>query len=370
MNSIYISPGRYVQGVGAIKGIGDYAKHCGDNAMIIGGKTALSVSGEFIEKSFKENGITINAVEIKRGEVTQEDIDRLTKIAEEKEINLILGVGGGKALDTAKGVAYYTGSPVVIVPTTASNDSPCSSSSVVYSADGAVSKVLNMRQNPQLVLVDTEIIVNSPVRQFVAGMGDALATWFEASSCMASGRASNLAGGRPTGAALAIARLCYDTLLKYGFAAKMAVEKKAVVPSFEKVVEANILLSGIGFESGGISGAHGIVGGFSILHNDPKYDYNVFHGEEVAFGTLVLLVLEGKELTEINEVLAFCKSVGLPVSLKDLGLHNVTDEDLYKVAERACGRAIMKNLNYEVSPGLVFNAIRAADLLGSSFAER
>ena len=132
-------------------------------------------------------------------------------------------------------------------------------------------------------------------------MGDALATYFEARACEKS-NAITCAFGTTTIAASALARLCYDTLITEGYKAKLAVEEGVCTKSLEKIVEANTLLSGIGFESGGIAAAHAIHNGFTVL----PACHHMYHGEKVAFGTLAQLVLENAPMEEIEEVLDFC----------------------------------------------------------------
>ena len=139
------------------------------------------------------------------------------------------------------------------------------------------------------MLVDTQVIANGPVRAFVAGMGDALSTWIEADAAFKS-RAQNIAGGHPTMAAMAIARLCFETLLEHGLDAKRDVEHHVVTPAVEKVVEANVLLSGLGFESGGLATAH-MIG--NLLSNVPECKQKgLMHGEKVAFGIITQLCLD------------------------------------------------------------------------------
>jgi len=77
---------------------------------------------------------------------------------------------------TGKIVADRLGIPVVVVPTIASTDAPCSACAVVYNEEGVVVRVEYQKRNPDLVLVDSEIIAQAPERFLVAGMGDALAT--------------------------------------------------------------------------------------------------------------------------------------------------------------------------------------------------
>jgi glycerol dehydrogenase len=196
-------------------------------------------------------------------------------------------------------------------------------------------------------------------------MGDALATKFEAE---ASSKRSLLAmaGGAPSSSALALADLCYETLLEYGHPALLAVEKKVVTPAVERIIEANTFLSGIGFESGGLAAAHAIHNGFTALDET----HHFFHGEKVAFSTIVQLVMEDRPMNEIYEAIEFCQLVGLPTTLKELGLKGVKAERLMKVAEAATisGETI-HNMPFPVDANLVVQAIIAADALGQSFLD-
>ena len=211
----------------------------------------------------------------------------------------------------------------MIVPTIASTDAPTSSLSVVYDSEGAFLEYRFFGRNPDAVIVDTSIIVGAPVRFLVAGIGDGLSTYFEADSSSKT-RKETMAGGAPTLAAVTIARLCYDTLLEHGLAARLAAEKGAVTPAFEKVVEANTLLSGLGFESGGLAAAHSVHNGLTALEG--THDY--WHGEKVAFGVISMLMLEERPAGIVEELVDFCLEVGLPVTLEDIGIGDASREDL------------------------------------------
>ena len=228
-----------------------------------------------------------------------------------------------------------------ICPTIASTDAPCSALSVIYTDEGVFEKYLFLPANPNLVMMDTEIIAKSPVRLTVAGMGDALATYFEARACQRS-EATSCAGGNTTGAAMALAELCFDTLMEEGVKAKIALEAGVCTPAVEKIIEANTLLSGIGFESAGLAGAHAIHNGLTVLEEC----HHMYHGEKVAFGTLAQLVLEN-------------------VPLEELGAGNVTDEQLMEVAKAASAEGdTLQNMPFTVTPESVFAAIKAADAYG------
>src|ERR1700689_5949837 len=97
-----------------------------------------------------------------------------------------------------------------------------------------------------------------------------------------------IASGVPAPAAgLALARACYDVLLRDALAAKYAVERGALTQAVENIIEANTLLSGLGFENCGVSGGHGIHDGLTVL-NEPQ---DFYHGGKVAFGRRCLLIL-------------------------------------------------------------------------------
>jgi glycerol dehydrogenase len=357
-----ISPSRYVQGVGAIHEIGTHIKNRGTKALVFGGKKGLKSVRAAVEASLVKAGMTV-IFEQFGGECSKKEIDRMGAIVKENEIDIIVGVGGGKALDTAKATAYYAKLPVAIVPTIAATDAPCSALSAIYTVDGIFESYLLFPQNPDLVLVDTEIIANAPVRLLISGMGDALATWFEADAC-AKAFATNLPGGSSTTAALSLARLCYDILIQYGYQAKLAVDQGVVTEAVEKVVEANTLLSGLGFESSGLAAAHAIHNGFTVLEET----HHAYHGEKVAFGTLVQMVLENHSRQELEEVLNFCNEVGLPTTLADIGVVEVSKEKIMKVAEAACANGeTIHNEPFVVKAQSLYAAIIAADAIGKDY---
>jgi len=357
-----ISPKKYLQGPGVLKDIGKHASRLGKSMLIVGGPTALRCTRETMEQSFREKEVEC-AFETFNGECTQTEIDRLAETAVELKAEIIGGAGGGKAIDTAKAVADKRKLPVVVIPTIAASDAPCSALSVLYTEEGKVEKYVMFAQNPDLVLVDTEIIARAPVRTLVAGMGDALATKFEAEAVTAS-FSRNLAGGVTTQTALQLARLCYQILIEDGIAAMASAERKAVTPSLERVVEANILMSGIGFESSGLAAAHAIFDGISMLPQAKA----LFHGEKVAFSTLVQIVLEGRDRESFEEVFVFCKSVGLPTNLDELGLTGIGEAELQIIAERSCAKGMtIHNIGREVKPREVIDAIKVVDELSNRY---
>ena len=216
--------------------------------------------------------------------------------------------------------------------------------------------------NPDLVLVDTQVVANGPVAAFVAGMGDALGTWLEADACSKTG-AGNLAGGVSTLVAMAIARLSYDILMEHGREAKKAVERNEATDAVEKVVEANVLLSGLGFESGGVATAHMVA---NCLPSFPEC-HGLMHGHEVGFGVITQLCLDKDfDEAERNAIVDFEIAVGLPVTFADLGLEGVGRDRLQTIGD-ICGSegSLCENHPFEVTADDVIDAMIAADALGA-----
>ncbi len=370
MRKAFLCPSKYVQGENELLNLGYFVSTFGKSALLIAHaddvarvKSQLEATAEKFDITFIESNFV--------GECSRQEVARLQEVASKNNCDCTIGLGGGKAIDTAKCVAQ--GHALIIVPTIAATDAPTSHSAVLYTTDGAFNDYAYFKQNPSVVLIDTTVIAKAPTRFLVSGMGDALSTYFEA---RATSRAfSNVNAGLPCGyregftepakstkTALALATLCYRTLIEDGIKAKRSCECNAVTPALENIIEANILLSGLGFESGGLAAAHAIHDGLTILEGTHKY----FHGEKVAFGTLAQLILENAPTEEIEEVLNFCIEVGLPVCLSDIGVDEISDEELMRVAEKACiPEESIHSMPFPVTAKSVAAAIIAADKIGS-----
>jgi glycerol dehydrogenase len=358
--STTIFPGRYIQGYNAIRRLGPEIARLGKTAFILCSNTVYNKILPFHREEI--DGYAPVFPEKFGGECCDTEIDRIAALAGETNCEVIVGMGGGKVIDTAKAAASKLGKSLIIVPTVASSDAPCSAVSVIYTPEGVFDRPMGHRGNPDVVLVDTKIIVESPVRFLVAGMGDALSTWFEAESCKVK-RADNMTFSDDVGSMTAyhLAELCYKTLIEYGLAAKKDCEARSVTPALEYIIEANTLLSGLGFESCGLASAHGIQIGFTALKETEKY----LHGEIVAFGTQASLFLTDKKNDIIDEVYTFCESVGLPTTLAEIGLPNIPDSDLEKVAGVTMDKDNpIHNELVPVSQETIIAAIKAADYTG------
>jgi glycerol dehydrogenase len=356
-------PGKYIQGAGAVGELPALVGALGTRGLIL-------ASPSVMRKVLPECGLDLGGqpitVESFRGECSESELARVSAVVTRTHADVLVGMGGGKTIDTAKIVADRARIPVVIVPTIASTDAPCSGCAVVYSEEGIFDSVHYQRLNPAAVLVDLDVIAAAPARFLVAGMGDALSTWFEARSCERT-QSMNECGGHSTRLGLGVARLCYDTLLAHGVAARADNERHVVTPALDRIVEANTLLSGIGFESGGLATAHSIHNGLTAVPETHAF----YHGEKVAFGVLTGLHLAGAEADESEAVYAFCEDVGLPTTLEDIGVPRADRGRLAEAATKAC--APEQPIHHEagpVTPKRVLEAMLAADALGSERKSR
>jgi len=364
MLRIFCSPARYTQGPDATRQLGSEIRTLGLDgpALIVAGRSAARLLAETWAKTFSEVGMQHEIFHF-AGECTAAEIRRGGQAARDAKARVIVGAGGGKVLDAARAMAADLSLPVVNCPTIASSDAPCSALSVIYTEAGSVENFRIYGRNPDLVLVDTAVIAKSPVRTLVAGMGDALATWFEAKACAVSG-VKNMRGGGSTRSALALAELCYKTLLADGVIAKQALEHQESNEALERLVEANTLLSGLGFESSGLAAAHAIHNGLTVAPGTRAF----MHGEKVAVGLLAQLMLEAQTEPAVQEVLAFCSSVGLPMTLAEIGIERPSPELLRRIGERATiPEETIHNEPMPVTAEMVVDALRAADAAGMSY---
>ena len=374
MRRAFICPSKYVQGENELLNLGYFVRQYGTSALLVATKSSVKRVREALDATAVKFGITFVETDF-QGECSRDEIARLGELARKHSCHCTVGLGGGKALDTARCVA--AGQGLIVVPTTAATDAPTSHSAVIYKPNGEMEDYAYFPRNPDVVLMDVSIIAASPVRYLVSGMGDALSTYFEARatrrSCPAvnaglpcGARTGDCPPARGTLAAQALASTCYRTLLEDGYKAVLACQAKMATPALENVIEANSLLSGLGFESGGLAAAHAIHDGLTALEETHAY----LHGEKVAFGTLTQLVLENAPVDEIETVAALCHSVGLPITLAQLDIKGDIPTKMRLVAEAACAEGeTIHNMPGGATPDQVYAALLVADQYGQRFLQ-
>ncbi len=359
-------PGKYIQRAGEIERLGDHLRPLGAKAFLLADSFVFDTMGDDLRGSLAKGGVS-HTIERFNGECCSEEIARVEDLARARSATVVVGVGGGKTIDTAKVVACATGARLAVVPTIASTDAPCSAIAVRYTPDGVYQEAISLPRNPDVVVVDSGV-AKAPARFLIAGVGDALSTWFEARSNVETCSKNYIASGFPAPAAgLALARACYEVLTRDALAAKYAIERGALTQAVENIIEANTLLSGLGFENCGVSGGHGIHDGLTALDET----HGFYHGEKVAFGTLCLLMLEGRPFAEIESTALFCRSLGLPTTLSDLKLAKASKADIERVAKAALApRSAAWRSAAPLSVATVRDAILALDAFTSTLAPR
>ncbi|WP_320775812.1 glycerol dehydrogenase [Streptomyces sp. CRN 30] len=353
-----ISPGRYVQGRGAIHQLGEYLKPLGSTPLVVADDLVWGLVGHDIEASLKSAGLPVTR-ERSLGVPSAREVDRLVAAIEAAGADVAVAVGGGSTIDAVKAAGHLAGIRWADCPTVASTDAPCSALSVIYTEGGEFEEYRFFPRNPDLVLVDSQIVANAPVSTLVAGVGDALATWLEARATARS-NSLTMAGGVPTLTGTALAQLSWDILWENALPAIDAVKDNTVTPAVEKVIEANTLLSGLGFESGGLAAAHAIHNGLTAV----PQTHGLAHGQKVNIGSLTQLVLEGAPATEIRDFIEFTTRVGLPTTLTEAGLSVDDEESLTKVAEAATVETeTIHSMPFEVHTEDVVSALKSIERL-------
>ena len=363
----YGSPMRYIQGPGEIRNLALHAAQYGSFAYILIDGFIFEGIKARLDGIFAGSDVRFHAARF-GGESSQEEVDKAVAEIAALGADLIIGLGGGKTIDTTKLIADHCGIPRIIMPSSASTDAPTAGLAGLYRPDGVQIRAIKTRRNSELVLLDTEIIVNAPARLFSAGMGDALATWFEARANWASLTPNYIGSGyRPTRAAMAIARECSEILFEDGRGALAAVKQHLITEEVENVIEANTLLSGLGFENTGCAAAHGIHAGLSEMDADHR-DHG-FHGEKVAFSILAMMVIENTPHEEMDRTIRFLMDIDLPVTLEQLNIEP-TDENLDKIVDHTVNHNnLIHHEPHIISEKLVKHAILAANAIGHRYLD-
>ncbi len=348
---VFAGPLRYLQGPDALDALGEVLTAYGPRPAVVTDPVVLDLLGDRLEQVLSEAGL-VPEVRVLCGEITAAAAGRLADSLRSADPGVVVGLGGGKAIDAGKAVSLRLGLPVVTVPTIASNDSPTSRAVAMYDDDHRLVSVDQLPVNPHAVIVDTGIVVTAPVRFLRAGIGDAIAKTYEAAGC-AAGTGVTTLGTRPLRIGAAIADAAYAVLRAHATAAVSACDRRELTPDVEATVEAVVLLSGLGFENGGLSLAHSLTRGLMQARGARE----ALHGEHIAWGSLVQRAAEHAERREIDELHDFLHAVGLPTSLPGLGMADPTPAELGEIARLTMTAPHLANLAAPVTEDDVLAAI-------------
>jgi glycerol dehydrogenase len=357
---LFASPPRYIQGPGVLALLAEVLHPFGRVPLVVTDSYVLALVGEFVERDLRGASLQPRML-VLPGDITYAAVEELLAQVGAVVPGVVVGLGGGKALDAGKAVARRLGLPVVTVPTVASNDSPTSAAIAMYDESHALVAVDRLSSNPACVLVDTELIAGAPSEFLRAGIGDAVSKLYEAQGC-AAGSGLTPWGTRPLRTALGIARECESTLRAHSAGALAACDRSEVDDSLEAVVEAVMLMSGLAFENGGLSLAHSLTRG--LMRVDGARDLP--HGYHVAWGALVQLAAEGRDDAEILDLQSFLAGISLPVCSLDLGLGRSPHDGLREIAQHTMTAPHLANLALTVTEDDVVRAAEHVDELAAS----
>ena len=359
-------PGRYVQGPGAIAHLSALLKELGcENTVVVCDDIVREAVGKTVETALADAHLKFAFLRFP-GECSVPAIENLAEQARRTGADCVVALGGGKTIDTGKGISKALGATLIVVPTIASNDSPTSRLIVLYDELHRVAGVQLLARNPDAVLVDTQIVAQAPKRFLAAGMGDALSKKFEAGQCHLAG-GLNFFGTTSLPIARLLADQCYQAIAEHGVQALQQVEAhQRPDEHVERVVEAAVLFSGLGFESGGLSLAHALTRGFTANEMLSR----MLHGELVAFGTVVQLVAQEESDDYVRDHIRLATSLRLPVCFADLGVTALEREQIAHMARLTCDAPYIGNLRPRADAQRVAWAIERADAMGAASKAR
>ena len=336
----------------------------GKRVAVVHGEKAWKASKQYIIPALEKAKLTMTGSILYGHEATCENAEKIIKEPCVREADMLLAVGGGKCLDTVKLAADLLNKTVFTIPTIASNCEPITKISIMYYENGSFRDISRLTQVPAHCFIDPRVIMEAPVRYFLAGIGDAMAKFVESQWSAKAGERLNY------GSELGIisGEMCFGPLLRDGEKALKAMEKKQVTEELENTILNVIISPGIvsvsvhPYYNGGV--AHAL---FYGLTNRKHIEENHLHGEIVSYGTLVNLMLD-QDFSKLNRVYEFHKAVGLPVCLADLELEKKdTMEDILKVT---MSNQELIHTPYPVTAADIYQAVQKLEQLGPDDVSR
>lgn len=359
----------YTVGVDSYKEIPRIVKPFGKKAVVVGGKTAIEKSKDALLNGIKGSDIEITDFVWYGGDSNYENVEMLKNNSAVKNADMVFGVGGGRAIDTAKTLCYECDKPLFTFPTIASNCASCTSLSVMYNADGSF-KEYSYHKAPAIhTFINTKIIAESPRELMWAGIGDALSKEFEVVfACREKkmihtpllGRAISAASTEPlisygkkaledcehNTPSEEIEQVALDIIITAGLVSNLTVHEKNPDPADDYYYNSSL--------------AHCVYYGASLFS---KCEKNHLHGEIVSFGTLCLLTYD-EQIQERQRIFEFNHSIGLPCTLAEI---NLTADDVPAIAHKAASVVEWKYVPGTPSEEKFVKAILDTDKAGKEF---
>ena len=350
-------PSTILRGTGSVSRLDEIAQKLGKRVFIIGGNKSRAAVLPLIESQLN----ALNVVESAwyGGECSDSNAAMLMEKIKKHDVDFLLVIGGGKAVDTGKVVAANLGMPFVVIPTIAATCASIATVAVIYDDNGHYFESRKLKKGADYVIIDPQIIAKAPLKWLSAGLGDTLAKFYEYRV---------ICQGKPEGslnmAAFNNGKLCLEVISTYGPEACEGVKKGEITFALEQVMDAIYIYAGFTSIMGignHLASAHGLYNGFTV--NDQVRHYG--HGLLVGFGNLCLLALEKRSDDEINDAIKLAKSCGVPINMKEIG--ELSDAELQEVIVAAVNNPNIKSMPFPVSEQDLLNAINRINTLSEKF---
>jgi glycerol dehydrogenase len=345
----------YTIGNDAYTSVAPVCRLYGRRILLVGGEKALRAGQAKLAEALAESELTLADVVQIGGECTRAGIHRAAQQAKACGADMIFGMGGGKALDTAKGAAHEAGLPVFTFPTIAATCAATTALSVVYREDGNFDCFFFYDRPAQHCFIDPQIIADAPAQYLQAGMGDTIGKHFE---CHFSARGDRLEHSSALGRE--ISNLCYEPLREYGRQALQDCTAHRATPALEQAVLANIVSTGLvsltvlDQYNGAI--AHSVYYGLVLL---PGFEEKWLHGNVVAYGVLVQLAVDG-DTAQALQLKEFLQQLHIPTTLREMGVP-VQREALAEVLAEIVRGPDMEHIPYPVTEDMIFRAMQTVE---------
>ncbi|HEY9883249.1 MAG TPA: iron-containing alcohol dehydrogenase family protein [Thermosynechococcaceae cyanobacterium] len=348
-----IAPAQVLRGRELLVQSGSAIARLGRRPLVIGGNQTLAMVKPQLQPALEREQLSVAWMSYSP-DCSETTLANLYQAVLHHQADVVIGVGGGKALDTAKLVAHQHQLPVATMPTSAGTCAAWTALSNVYSDQGAFQHDVVLSRCPDLLVLDYGLVQTAPRRTLVAGIGDAIAKWYEASVSSGHSQQTLIIS------AVQQARVLRDLLFQK---AAVALQDPGG-ETWQEVVDATVLMAGV---IGGLGGAQCRTVAAHAVHNGLTHllaSHGTLHGEKVAYGILVQLRLEeivqGNQLaaTARQQLLKFYSAIGLPQTLHDLGLATISIADLQQAADIACAHSSdIHRLPFAVEPAQLMAAM-------------
>lgn len=351
----------YSIGVDAYEQVDSICSPHGTKVLLIGGATGLLKGKPRLMEALEKAGSNLRLMDtvVYGKECTYERIGELERLYRDRQVDMVFGMGGGKAMDTAKGVAFRLGVPVFTFPTIPSNCAAMAALSVVYKAAGGFDSFYFYERPAVHCFIDTQILIQAPGSYFRAGMGDTIAKYFE---CHFSSRGDELDYHSALGRE--ISNLCYERIKAYAKKAMEEFEQGRPGDGFNQTVLTIIvntgLVSHLVEDCYNCAAAHSVCYGLDLV---PGVNERFLHGDLVGYGVLIQLLLDGKT-EEADEVRVLLEALHIPVTLREMGI-SCSRDALGAVLRETVSGPDMEHIPFPVTEEMVWEAMRAAEEIGS-----